>query len=474
METTGKLPLEALLPPELSEGMTPAEKTLLHKAEKGELADFLTGKEDEDDQANAPKWGPERMIRSEFLFWLCTDASAVDRVHPKGVRISGAVIPTKLDFAFCTLPHPLALESCAVPGGFDFEGAHMRFFSLVASTSGPVFCHRLQNDGNFILQLTNIDGQVRLLGATIKGDLDCRGASLKNAEGYALSADRIAVEGDVFLRDDFQAEGEVCLLGATIKGDLDCRGASLKNAEGYAFCCENAVIKGTIFFLPLQLEGSVDLLHAEVGQLLDDPESWPKRGNLYINGFTYSAFAGNAATVEVNKRLKWLALQPDSPFSPQPYEQLAKVYRSMGLERDAKKVLIAKQEALRQHGELGKAAKAWNWILGKCIGHGYKSWRLLLYGIIPLILLGWGVFWCAERRDVMQSTEDNPSEFNAFVYSLDTFLPLVKLHQEEFWLPTTSKTYGSYYRLYLWIHIGLGWLLTTLFVVSLTGVVKKE
>ena len=106
--------------------------------------------------------------------------------------------------------------------------------------------------------------------------------------------------------------------------------------------------------------------------------------------------------------------------------------------------------------------------------HGYKSWRLLLYGIIPLILLGWGVFWCADKQHVMQSTKDNPSEFNAFVYSLDVFLPIVKLHQEEFWLPTAGKSYGSYFRLYLWFHIGLGWLLSTLFVVSLTGVVKKE
>jgi len=668
-EKTKKLQLEALLPPELSEGITPAEKILLHKAEIGEPANFQIEKENEDDLVNAPNWGPERIIRSEILFWLCTDVLAVDRVHPKGVRISGAVIPTKLDFSFCTLPHPLIFESCSVPGGFDFTDAHTRLFCLVSSTSGPVLCHRLQNDSDVNLEGTNIDGEVsligakikgqldcsgailknadgdalsadsiavegsvllgdgfqaegevsligakikgqldcrgailknaggyalsadriavegsvflgdgfqaegevRLIGATIKGQLDCRGAILKNAGGYALSADRIAVEGsvflgdgfqaegevrlpgatikgqlscggailknadsdalnaasisvegDVFLRDGFQAEGEVSLIGAKIKGQLDCSGAILKNADGdalnadsiavegnvflgdgfqaeggaflpgakikgqldcsgailknaggYAICCQNAMIKGTLFLQPLELEGNIDLLHAEVGQLIDDPKSWPKKGNLLINGFTYGAFSGSAP-VKANKRLEWLALQPNSPFRPQTYEQLAKVYRSMGLEMDAKKVLIAKQEVVRQHGDLGNAAKAWNWILGKSIGHGYKSWRLLLYGIIPLIFLGWGVFWCADWQQVMQSTKENPSEFNAFVYSLDAFLPLVKLHQEEFWLPTTSKTYGSYFRLYLWVHIGLGWLLTTLFVVSLTGVVKKE
>ena len=424
LEPAGKLPLEALLPPDLSEGLTPAEKTLLYKADKGELADFRTEKEDEDDLTSASNWGPERIIRSEFLFWLCTDALAVDRIHPKGVRISGAFIPTKLDFSFCTLPHPLALESCSVPEGFDFEGSHIRRFFLVSSTSGPVFAYSLQNDG-----------EVNLKGSNIKG--------------------------------------EVCLSGATIKGQLDCSGASLKNADGYAICCENMVVTGVIFLDFIQLEGTVDLLNAEVGQLKDDPKSWPKKGDLFINGFTYDAFS-HGAPKEADKRLEWIALQPNNPFSPQPYEQLAKVYRSMGFERDAKKVLIAKQEALRLYGDLGKFGKVWNWILGKSIGHGYKSWRLLLYGIIPLILLGWGVFWCADKCHVMQSTKDNPSEFNAFVYSLDVFLPIVKLHQEEFWLPTAGKPYGSYFRLYLWFHIGLGWLLSTLFVVSLTGVVKKE
>ena len=369
LEPAGKLPLEALLPPDLSEGLTPAEKTLLYKADKGELADFRTEKEDEDDLTSASNWGPERIIRSEFLFWLCTDALAVDRIHPKGVRISGAFIPTKLDFSFCTLPRPLALESCSVPEGFDFEGSHTRRFFLVPSTSGPVFAYSLQNDGEVNLKGSNIKGEVRLLGATIKGQLDCSGASLKKADGDALNAHSISVEGSVFLSDGFQAEGEVRLLGATIKGRLSCSGASLKNADGDAICCENMVVTGVIFLDFIQLEGVVDLLNAEVGQLKDDPKSWPKKGNLFINGFTYDAFYPGVPK-EADKRLEWIALQPNNPFSPQPYEQLAKVYRSMGFERDAKKILIAKQEALRLYGDLGKFGKVWNWILGKSIGHG--------------------------------------------------------------------------------------------------------
>ena len=58
--------------------------------------------------------------------------------------------------------------------------------------------------------------------------------------------------------------------------------------------------------------------------------------------------------------------------------------------------------------------------------------------------------------------------FNAFVYSLDTFVPLVDLHQAKYRLPT-----GPGLRLYLWIHISSGWVLTTLLVVGLTGLVRR-
>ena len=53
------------------------------------------------------------------------------------------------------------------------------------------------------------EGQVRLLGATIGGNLDCGKGQFTKAEGNALHADGVRVEGSVFLRDCFKAEGQV-------------------------------------------------------------------------------------------------------------------------------------------------------------------------------------------------------------------------------------------------------------------------
>lgn len=67
--------------------------------------------------------------------------------------------------------------------------------------------------------------------------------------------------------------------------------------------------------------------------------------------------------------------------------------------------------------------------------------------------------------------------FSAIVYSLDVFLPIVDLHQEDFWLP--GKTDGGWgwawrYKVWMWIEILLGWFLTTLFIAGFTPLIRKD
>ena len=63
---------------------------------------------------------------------------------------------------------------------------------------------------------------MRLLGAEIGSDLECGGGSFKVASGDELSADGIKVTGSVHLGAGFTVEGEVRLVGAEIGGDLIC------------------------------------------------------------------------------------------------------------------------------------------------------------------------------------------------------------------------------------------------------------
>ncbi|HJM52061.1 MAG TPA: hypothetical protein QGF63_19780 [Alphaproteobacteria bacterium] len=330
-------------------------------------------------------------------------------------------------------------------------------------------------------------GEVRLLGADIGGDLDCSNGSFENADGKALSADRLKTAGDVFLRDNFSAKGEVRLLGADIGGDLSCVGGHFSNPGSDALSAERAIISG-VFFLgefASPVEGTINLAHAEAGVLADDEAGWPAPGNLVLDGFVYGAIAGKAPTAAA-KRLDWLKRQPAGDFRPQPYVQLAKILREMGHERDAREVSIARQEAWIGSGDLGWRGRIWHRFLGLTIGHGYKPWKVLWF-FLGIVILGSAVFGLAEYAGLMVPAKERvyldarypelPPEYPRFqphLYSLDVFLPIVDLHQESFWLPKAGTGWGWAVMAYLWLHILLGWVLTTVAVAGLTGLVRRD
>jgi len=80
----------------------------------------------------------------------------------------------------------------------------------------------------------------------------------------------------------------------------------------------------------------------------------------------------------------------------------------------------------------------------------------------------------------------NYPEFQALVYSVDVFLPVVGLHQASHWMPDATKDFklafsekmstpvsGKALWWYVWLETAAGWVLTTLFVVCLTGLVRR-
>jgi hypothetical protein len=141
--------------------------------------------------------------------------------------------------------------------------------------------------------------------------------------------------------------------------------------------------------------------------------------------------------------------------------------------------------------------RCWQRLLRATIGYGYKPSRALWW-IGAFILTGTVLFWLGFRDGAMARTSEleRPSapaqtgqpcdkypSWCVPLYSIDMFVPLVDLHQAKYWLPDTKcgslvnlgivKTKsGDLLRIYMWLHIGAGWLLTTLFVVALSGLVK--
>lgn len=366
------------------------------------------------------------------------------------------------------------------------------------------------------------EGAVRLMGAIIGGNFECTNGQFSNNAGYALIASGLYVKGIIYLRDGFRSDGEVQLLGTTVEGNLDCKNGQFSNKNGYAFNADGLDVKGSIYMRNgFKADGVVSLINlivekhfhwtgvtepentildlrsACVGTLVDDEKSFPSKGNLYLQGFEYKEI-GLEAPTDAKTRTKWLNLQPvekgnlQKPFHPQPYEQLARVLGNMGYDVDARRIQIQKVMDKKRYTNLNCSEKILYYITGPTIGFGYFPF-LALNWIYGFILLGCLMFCCGFQANVMTATKgsdyQNIRDYpipNPLIYSIDMFVPLVDLHHAKYWLPDAKRKgelkilntfnvpiFGRIMRWYMWVHILCGWLLTSLLVVGLSGLVRR-
>jgi hypothetical protein len=383
------------------------------------------------------------------------------------------------------------------------------------------------------------EGEVNLYRASIGGSLVCDTGEFINPDGKAIDGENLDVSGDVLLRDGFHAEGEVRLYGASIRGNLVCASGEFINRDGIAIDGENLDVTGDVSLCDdfhadgrLCFYGStihgfltytevispekaiLDLRSASLGTLRDNADSWPSHGNLFLHGLVYDNIHYSSPRT-ASTRIQWLHLQPEKPFDPQPYEQLALTLFNMGSEEDAEEVLIVKNKDKADLTTLSLPKWLWYRVLGPIIGFGYRPLQLNSILILLAVLgLGWLVFCIAFRAGLMSPSHVNPyvgepstgstlvsndyPKFSPFLYSLDMFLPLVNLHQGYYWLPNAHKKgdwlapaipvprklhrngrlqirvplWGTLIRLYLCVHITLGWVLISLLFVGLTGLVR--
>ena len=180
------------------------------------------------------------------------------------------------------------------------------------------------------------------------------------------------------------------------------------------------------------------------------------------------------------ERIRWIQTDPD--YHPQPYEQLVAVYRKNGQDKPARKVAIAKQKERRRSGEFPWWQKPFHWGFG-FIGYGHRPYRAI-WVLLAFILVGWGIFAGAKDADVMAPTRSDtavasqctPSYpcLQPLVYSIDVTIPIINLEQRVYWLPDTSTTQGMWVQIMMWVSIGAGWALSTLFVAAVTGLVRRD
>jgi hypothetical protein len=423
-----------------------------------------------------------------------------------GLTADQVEIESDLDLGGVVADGEVSLRGAHVGGGLSFAGAELR-----NPNGSALFADSLLVEQDMNLAEAEAEGEV-LVGGHVRGLLDFHGATLNNQNGKALRSAGLRVDKAVFLHKGFTANGEVHLPAARIGGrlyldnarfvnpgrlalnlnrltvsqDMFCRGLTVRglidlhsaqigghldfsgaalndpNPEQVSLAGQNLRVAALILRWQTRPDGYVDLSHTHVGVLVDPAEVWPQ--SLGLRDFTYDVLDEHPE-VKVKARLRWLQCDPRG-YAPQPYEQLAAVYRRAGRDEDARRVAIEKQR--RRRTTLSAPAKAWGLVLDGLVGYGYRTWLAALW-LLGFLALGTWIF-AAAHPQAMTPTKplDELPAFQPVVYALDVLLPIVDLRQQDAWLPHGFALWWS------WVSILIGWILTTAVVAALTGILKRE
>jgi hypothetical protein len=222
-----------------------------------------------------------RTVPATLLRGILADRDLHQTSDPRGLTVRGALIDGALDLDHLTCLYPLALTRCTLTNHVHAEQAHLHSLRVTATRiqgtdadGNAVAADDLTVDGGvFLDEVFTTAGAIRLIDAHIAGDLSLRGARLigTDGDGDALVADRLKVDGGVFLDGGFTAAGGVRLLGAHIAAELSLRGAQLTgtDSDGDALVASGLQADSAVFLDDgFEAAGAVRLLGAHIaGQL---------------------------------------------------------------------------------------------------------------------------------------------------------------------------------------------------------------
>lgn len=443
------------------------------------------------------------------------DGSHTLSIHASGLDVRNNLRMSKGFEAVGTV----VLDHAKVGLDLDFGGATLRYAKSHGDPfpdrlHATLFAYLIQVGGNVWLNHRFVSyGAVDLGGARIGSNLHFDSGHFINPNNVAIAVPGASVDGVVYLAS-WGSDGDVEVTGvANFSFDRVANNFIVDHAKFLGASSDNHGFVGTSMSVArsftwrnvtLQNGARLDLGEASVETLLDDRQSWPAPGGLIIDGFTYNGLESEAGSRvdgravyasddrnAVDSRLRWLALQPPGFYS-QPYNELAKYYSGIGDDAAAATVLVAEEDDRYQRmGILGRLSGDF---LRTTIGYGHRPLLAFNWSIL-VVLIGWVVVLMGKRAGVMRLTwpENSPppsiDHFNGLhplLYSLDVFLPFVDLHQEHYWWPDegskgecrfagrTITIRGSSLRLYLWMQIIAGWLLSAIFVAGITGLIRNH
>lgn len=488
------------------------------------------------DAAAEPSVPRQPALSGSFLADIVTSTELSSKVPPTGVRIVGACFLELVNLSGLHLPWPLRLEKTRLSRGFwmkrgkldgvlSLVGSHIgstREEDLLEGEHGKPMALNLKGveaKSNIFLHDVLVDGLTSLVGARIERTLEMDRSTFKESVdlggietkerlivnrghnprrtvfedrlimtdakvglsldirqtdvGINLRLTRAKVTHDVKLNDSV-FRGNICLDSAEIGGNLEPTNVTFDaDPQKERNRCDQPdapLAKGVSF---------VDLTNAKVGKML----FWDAKGdyNIELEGLAYQRLGAIERKNDDRRdqqRATWLDwVKRDGTFTPQPYQQLASLFRAGGDNEGASRALYHARELARQQvrGEDDSLRYVMlslsKWFIGYGIGF-YYLWVLLPATVViaagTLISYLPRAFVAPAPEATTRSSVQPPTTFlSRLAFSVHNFLPVVQLEKSF-----DDVQLRGFARGYFMVHRLTGWILGLFLAAALAGLTQ--
>jgi uncharacterized protein YjbI with pentapeptide repeats len=438
---------------------TLTEKYLLDQIAAGKVANL---KEEFPDET-------ARVVRAAFLEGLLAGTQKEISIHRNGVLIQGAIVHEAVDLRNVEVAHDTRLAGCRFEGEVNFSKSNFEnSFSVEGSFfNGPANFQGMKVGRGAFLQKAVFSDHVDFSQVEITGALMAGEASFRHPKQPAEFAGLKVSGNTVFTKAVFASA--VNFQNSRVADNFKLDGARFTNRSALV-SFEAMKVAAVGSFNGVSFNGYVSFKDANFKMLDLSAVNWPSqvRGEwLWLNGMTYQRIAAGSEKESWNNLFKLVDRAAHrSAYSMDIYSALMEFYRREGYPRQANLLSIAQKRREREEVLQG-AAWWWNLFLDGFVGYGRSPERAFLWST-AIMLFGTWVFRAPRMEP--RKIDFKPDRYSPFWYSVDLFLPLVKLQDADFWKPRDDARFARFWSRF---HTMLGWALIPIAVAAWTGMLEK-
>jgi uncharacterized protein YjbI with pentapeptide repeats len=436
----------------------------LTAAEKFVLAQVLAGKPAD----LASQFGDEtnRVLRAAFLEALLTQGAT--NVPRNGIAVEHAVILEALDLHNAEVPCEASFIECQF-GAADFsKSVFEKGLSLAGSSFGGATSFSSMKVARAVVwDQATFGAEVNAAQMEVGGVFTARAARFNSATG---SVDFTGLK----------TSGDALFTGATFAGPVTFQSAHIAEnwrLDGSYFSHSNALVKfeeakvgATTTLIGCRFAGYVSFKDARFAAVDFSKITWPVSHEdhpwLWLNGMTYGRISAGSEKESCPNLYQLIERTAHgSAYSADVFTRLEDYYRKLGYARPADRFFRLQKQREREEVLRG-FAWGWSFFLDKFVGYGRSPERAILWSVV---IVGIGCVMFRPHRMEPQKSEYTGRKYNPFWYSVDVYLPIIKLHDAEIWKPREDCVLTHVWRR---IHTVLGWALIPIALAAWTGMLS--